>query len=159
MAKWIIEAIEQKVQRKESSEEMQKFGKSQSLDVSEIREGKMIDVMDFMSKWANAIVIKVDSKKFEVVVEGGLQMEIQKDDSSGVIAIFQSKTGKCGPEKVQKLKNYVKEDMEEEKELTNVIMKKGSKGKRHHNNVSTPTIEESEKIEVRIQLLICLYSQ
>ena len=43
----------------------------------EIEEGKMIDVINFMSKWVTAIVTKVGSNKFEVMVEGGLQMEIQ----------------------------------------------------------------------------------
>jgi len=48
------------------------------------------------------------------------------------------------------LKNYIKEGEEEEKELVNVIMKKANKSKRHQNTVTTPTIEEPEKKEVRM---------
>ena len=43
--------------------------------------GKLIDVIDFMSKWTNAIVIKVDKNKkmMQVVVDGDLEMEITKE--------------------------------------------------------------------------------
>lgn len=44
--------------------------------------GKLIDVVDYLSKWTNAIVTKVDKKKnmFQVVVDGDLEMEFTKDD-------------------------------------------------------------------------------
>jgi hypothetical protein len=49
--------------------------------------GKLIDVVDFMSKWTNAIVIKVDKNKkmMEVVVDGDLEMEITKEAIVSII--------------------------------------------------------------------------
>ena len=43
---------------------------------------KLIDVVDYMSKWRNAIVKKVDKKneKITVVMESGLELELTKDD-------------------------------------------------------------------------------
>lgn len=106
--------------------------------------------MDYMSKWTNAIVIKVEEKKFQVVVDGGLEMEFQEHEIKGVIAPFQSKN-KCSPERVQKLKRNVKNGKEEEKEST-VITKKQGKGKRHQPNnapqnqpPAQPVVEEPEK--------------
>lgn len=109
----------------------------------------MIDVMDFMSKWTNAIVKKVDKTKIEVIVEGGLEMEIQKSEAKGMVSGFETKTGKCSPDKLRKLKNCINEEKEEEKQ--EVITKKASKNKRHQQNAPTPPPpkeEESEKIEV-----------
>lgn len=151
--KWLnefIEEIDQNELTLEKKEDQSKRGSQQVLNVEDVSEGKMIDVMDFMSKWASAIVTKVDKNSFEVVVEGGLQLEIQKNESSEMIAPFQSRTGRWSPDKIQRLKNYIKEGEEEEKELVNVIMKKANKSKRHQNTVTTPTIEEPEKKEVRM---------
>ena len=54
-----------------------------------------------------------------------------------MIAPFQSKTGWCYPEKIQKLKNYIlKRD-----KLDNVIIKKAHKAKRYQNDANIPTIE------------------
>ena len=43
---------------------------------------KLIDVVDYMSKWRNGIVKKVDKKgeKVTVVLESGLELELTKDD-------------------------------------------------------------------------------
>ena len=108
--------------------------------MSDFYEGKLIDVMDYMSKWTNAIIIKVEEKKFEVVVEGGLEMEILKNESKGVTAPFQTKTDRLSPDKIQRLKDFLKEGKEEEKhEGRNVITKKANKGKRHQNANNTST--------------------
>lgn len=44
--------------------------------------GKLIDVIDYMSKWRNSIVQKVDKKgeKITVIMESGLELELTKDD-------------------------------------------------------------------------------
>ena len=132
------------------------------MNIDDLQEGKLIDVMDYMSKWSAAIITKVEDTKFQVVVEGGLEMEIIKEESKEVIAPFQTKSEKCSQDKIQKLKNRVKEGKEEEKqEGINVIThKKHAKGKRHQNNANntsstnhghknpTPPIEEPEKVDV-----------
>mmetsp|Transcript_33008 Transcript_33008/g.32360 ORF Transcript_33008/g.32360 Transcript_33008/m.32360 type:complete len:247 (-) Transcript_33008:846-1586(-) len=68
--------------------------KDKTFNIQEVTEGTTIDVMDFMSKWANAIVTKVEKDKIQVIVEGGLEMEIQKSEASEVVARFESKAGK-----------------------------------------------------------------
>ncbi len=120
-------------------------------NIDKVTEGTMIDVMDFMSKWANAIVTKVEKDCIQVAVQGGLEMEIQKTEAKDVVAAFESKAGRCSPDKLRKLRNSVNEDKEEEKQ--EVITKKVNKGKRHQNNQPTPPppVEEPEKPEVRIQ--------
>ena len=47
--------------------------------------GKLIDVIDYMSKWRNSIVQKVDKKgeKITVIMESGLELELTKDDIVG----------------------------------------------------------------------------
>lgn len=87
----------------------------------------------------------MEKDKIQVIVEGGLEMEIQKSEASEVVARFESKAGKWAPDKLDKLKKSANED-EEEKE---VITKKANKGKRHQNNQPTAPVEEPEKPEVR----------
>lgn len=49
--------------------------------------GKLIDVIDYMSKWRNSIVQKVDKKgeKITVIMESGLELELTKDDIVGEV--------------------------------------------------------------------------
>lgn len=44
--------------------------------------GKLIDVVDYLSKWTNAIVTKLDKGKqmMQVVIDGDLEMEFAKSD-------------------------------------------------------------------------------
>lgn len=44
--------------------------------------GKLIDVVDYLSKWTNAIVTKLDKGKnmMQVVIDGDLEMEFTKSD-------------------------------------------------------------------------------
>ena len=47
----------------------------------DMQQGKLIDVVDFMSKWTNAIVKRVDKNKkiMQVIMEGDFEMEITKE--------------------------------------------------------------------------------
>lgn len=44
--------------------------------------GKLIDIIDYMSKWRNSIVKKVDKKTESITVfmESGLEAELTKND-------------------------------------------------------------------------------
>lgn len=44
--------------------------------------GKLIDIIDYMSKWRNSIVKKVDKKieSITVFMESGLEAELTKND-------------------------------------------------------------------------------
>ena len=57
---------------------------------------KLIDVLDYMSKWRNGIVKKVDRKaeKITVVMESGLELELTKDDIVGPIILIASRITK-----------------------------------------------------------------
>lgn len=45
-----------------------------------MKVGMLIDWVDFMSKWTNAIVTKVQKDMIEVVVDGDLEIELLKED-------------------------------------------------------------------------------
>jgi F0F1-type ATP synthase epsilon subunit len=104
----------------------------------------LVDVIDFTSKWTNAIVTKVEKEMVKVVVDGDLEIELSKVD---IIAPFESKAGECSSDKLQKLKDNMNENKSEEKH-ENIITKKVTKSKRHHNLPPPPVIEEPEKPEV-----------
>lgn len=54
----------------------------ESLNFDDMYVGKLIDVVDYLSKWTNAIVTNVDFEKemIQVVVDGDLEMEFTKAD-------------------------------------------------------------------------------
>mmetsp|Transcript_32908 Transcript_32908/g.37689 ORF Transcript_32908/g.37689 Transcript_32908/m.37689 type:complete len:231 (+) Transcript_32908:484-1176(+) len=60
--------------------------------------GKLIDAVDFLSKWTNAIVTRVDKKNgmITVIVDGNLEMQMKREDintkGEEIIAPFESKT-------------------------------------------------------------------
>lgn len=114
--------------------------------------GKLIDVVDYLSKWTNAIVthLNKDKQLIKVVVDGDLEMEFTWGDiNSEIIAPFQSKTDPWSPDKIQKLKENLNSSSKEDKS-DNIITKKANKGKRHQANPNTSISEEPDiKPEVR----------
>jgi F0F1-type ATP synthase epsilon subunit len=105
----------------------------------------LVDVIDFTSKWTNAIVTKVEKEMVKVVVDGDLEIELSKVD---IIAPFESKAGECSNDKLQKLKDNMNENKHEEKH-ENIITKKVTKSKRHHNIPTPPVVEEPVIPEVK----------
>lgn len=59
--------------------------KFDTVKFEDMEVGKLVDVVDYLSKWTNAIVVKVDKEKqyVGVVVDGDLEMEFTKDDIVG----------------------------------------------------------------------------
>lgn len=71
----------------------------------------------------------------------------QNTKTTEIIAPFGSKAGKCSLDKLKKLKDNLNEKDEDDKH-ENIITKKVTKSKRHHNLPTPAVIEEPEKPEV-----------
>ena len=61
----------------------------------DLEVGTLVDVVDYMSKWTNAIVTKAEDDWIQVVVDGDLEMELMKEDIVCLfVKIIQSCLGK-----------------------------------------------------------------
>lgn len=84
-----IEKQEDKYEQNNEEEEREENDDS-SLHFEDIYVGRLVDVIDFLSKWTNAIVTNVDKKKemIQIVVDGGLEMELTKTDIVSFILLL-----------------------------------------------------------------------